>query len=165
MPYRRTTLALVLGLSLAALGACANQPLPGENPTPARVQPTAPPPPTGGTTTTSYVREDGVEVITTTFVEPDPADPTSAVVEGEVEVVPEDTSAVRQAAVENCYNYAWSQVAHDQQIQHDRASLFDMSSNADINVFTTRLEEYGNEKRRGRLFDDCMSSMGYGPNQ
>lgn len=159
MSLRRSALLLTAGLTLAALAGCANQPMPGENPTPARSQPAAPPPSAlegsaGGTTATGAVLEEG----TTTGAAPE----ATLAVEGEAgDAVEPVTGEARQAAIEDCYNYAWSQVAHDQQVQHDRAALFDESNIGSTSNFTERLDEYGNEKRRGQLFDNCMAAKGY----
>lgn len=154
MQHRRTAFLFALGLSLAVLSGCANQPMPGENPTPNRSEPAPPPPSSGGSGGSTGLAPEGTAT---------GADPEAALeVEGEADDAVEPvTGEARQAAIEDCYNYAWSQVALDQQVQDDRSALFDQSNMGSSSNLSTKLDEYGNEKRRGQLFDDCMAAKGY----
>lgn len=153
MPSR---LVLVLALAAAAaLAGCANQPLPGENPTPARSTPAAPPP----TGSSSGGGSGGVN--TYGAATPDPN--TGVTVqdeEGNATKAPSD--AQKQKDAEDCYTYAQASVARDIQVQDDRQAIFDTSSNnRDVYAFQSRMTEYGNEQRRGELYDNCMTSKGY----
>jgi hypothetical protein len=147
-------------LALLALGACANQPLPGVNPTPAAAPAVAPPPPGVGTSTST-------DVTTTTTVTATTDAAGEPIVEVETEVDPAAqpvaarTPEQREADIEDCYNYAWSQVQHDVQVQDDRSGVVDSTVNPGFTEFTQQLDDYGNEKRRGALFDNCMRSKGY----
>ena len=162
MSLRRSALLLTAGLTLAARAGCANQPMPGENPTPARSQPAAPPPSAVSGTTAGSTGGTASGVSLDEGTATGAAPETALEVEGEADDAVEPvTGEARQAAIEDCYNYAWSQVAHDQQVQHDRAALFDESNIGSTSNFTERLDEYGNEKRRGQLFDNCMAAKGY----
>lgn len=144
-------LALIC-LAAALLAGCANQPMPGENPTPARTEPAAPPP--GGTTGSSSVPTYGAS--------PDPAAGGVSVQDESGAVTPAPDNAQRQKDAEDCYNYAQASVARDIQVQDDRSAIFDESSNnRDVYAFTNRLDEFGNEQRLGALYDDCMTSKGY----
>jgi len=142
--------------ALLALPACEHQPMPGVNPTPASA-PIAPPPPTTvdvtdtTVTTTTSIAPSGQEVIEVDETE----------TEVEVEVEPAAYSAAREAAISDCYAFAWSQVQHDVLVQEDRAGIVDSTVNPGFTVFTQELDAYGNEKRRGELFDKCMEAKGY----
>ncbi len=152
MPSR---LVLVLTLAAAAaLAGCANQPLPGENPTPARSTPAAPPP--GGSTSGGSGGIDTYGAAT-----PDPN--TGVTVEdGQGNATKAPSDAQKQKDAEDCYTYAQASVARDIQVQDDRQAIFDTSSNnRDVYAFTSRMTEYGNEQRRGELYADCMASKGY----
>jgi hypothetical protein len=165
-PFAMTPNALSLAVlaccSFLALVACEHQPMPGVNPTPSSA-PQAPPPPgtTGAAGTT-------VDVTTTTITET--AEPTAG--GGEVvevdetqtqvqETVPAVSSAQREADMADCYAFARSQVQHDINVQDDSATVVDSTVNPGYTVFTQELTDYGNEKRRGELFDNCMAAKGY----
>jgi len=135
----------------AALSACANQPLPGVNPTPAR---TSPPP--GATTAPVVVEEETVVV-----VDEDGVERVVAVEEG-VEVVPAVSNAQREADIQDCHAYASAQVTRDERMQDDRAALFSQNNLDPTYALVTQMDNFGNEQRRGRLFDNCMEAKGYG---
>jgi hypothetical protein len=154
MPSSR--LALIC-LAAVLLAGCANQPMPGQNPTPARTEPAAPPP--GGTAGSSTTPTYGASP------DPDPAGGVTVQDEsGTVTAAPDN--AQREKDAEDCYTYAHASVARDIQVQDDRSAIFDQSSNnRDVYAFTNRLDEFGNEQRLGALYDDCMTSKGYAANQ
>jgi len=165
MSFAGSLRSAVLGLVLAAaallaLAGCENQPLPGVDPTPAAAPAAAPPPPALGTPTTT-------DLITTTTVTTttDAAGEPVVEVETETDAGAQPASAKtpeqREADIEDCYNYAWSQVQHDVQVQDDRSGVVDSTVNPGFTEFTQQLDDYGNEKRRGALFDNCMRSKGY----
>lgn len=144
---------LLAAALLLALAACESQPFPGVDPTPPRGQPAGPPPSNSGLT-------EETTVVTTTTIE----EPGGTVVEEEEieeETTPAVTAEQRQADIADCYAYAWSQVKFDEQVQNDTGYLSESSVNPGLTVFTKRLDNYGNEKRRGELFDSCMESKGY----
>jgi hypothetical protein len=155
----RTTPLIAL-LALLALAGCQNQPLPGVNPTPAAAPAGAPPPPAVGTATTT-----DVTTVTTVTSATDATGGPVVEVETEVDETVQPASAKtpeqREADIEDCYNYAWSQTQHDVQVQDDRAGVIDSTVNPGFTDFTQRLDNYGNEKRRGELFDNCMLAKGY----
>lgn len=148
----RPLLALACCAFLALVG-CENQPLPGVNPTPASA-PLAPPPPetvdvttTTVTTTTTGTGEEVIEV-----------DETEVQVE---ETAPAVSSAQREADIADCYAFSRSQVQRDIDVQDDSATIVDSTVNPGFTVFTQELTDFGNEKRRGELFDSCMVAKGY----
>lgn len=144
----RVALVMVLALVLAG---CANQPLPGENPTPARSEPAAPPP--GGTA--------GSSVAPTYGASPEPA-AGGVTLQDEAGATQAPSNAQREKDAEDCYTYAQASVARDIQVQDDRSAIFDTSSNSrDVYAFTNRLDEYGNQQRLGSLYDSCMAAKGY----
>lgn len=68
----------------------------------------------------------------------------------------------RQADVEDCYNYARSQVAHDVQIQDDRAGIFTESSRSETLYYQMqKMTDYENEQHLDELYHSCMRSKGY----
>ena len=151
-------LRLVLALAccaLLALVACENQPMPGVNPTPASA-PQAPPPPetvdvtTTTVTTTSSTTSTGEEVIE--------VEETETQVE---ETVPAVSSEQREADIADCYAFSRSQVQRDIDVQDDSSTVVDSTVNPGFTAFTQELTDYGNEKRRGELFDNCMVAKGY----
>lgn len=153
MPSR---LAILCLLAATALAGCANQPMPGQNPTPARTEP-APPPPAGS----------GGSTVTPTYgASPDPAAGGVTVQDQSGGTTQAPSNAQREKDAEDCYTYARASVARDIQVQDDRSAIFDESSNnRDVYAFTNRLDEYGNEQRFNSLFADCMSSKGYAGGQ
>jgi hypothetical protein len=149
----RTVLALAC-CAFLALVACEHQPMPGVNPTPASA-PQAPPPPetvdvTTTTVTTTSSTGTGEEVI--------------AVEETETqteETQPAVSSEQREADIADCYAFSRSQVQRDIDVQDDSATVVDSTVNPGFTAFTQDLTDYGNEKRRGALFDNCMVAKGY----
>ena len=146
--------------SFLVLVACEHQPMPGVNPTPASA-PQAPPPPgtTGDVTTTTTT-------VTTTVDTTSTGEEIITVDETEVQTQTEPTqppvsSAQREADIADCYAFARSQVQHDINVQDDSATVVDSTVNPGYTSFTQELTDYGNEKRRGELFDKCMAAKGY----
>lgn len=152
LSLRRLSLAALL--LTVALAGCANQPLPGVNPTPAR---TAPPPPATASETVVIeetevvVNDDGSETVVT--------------VQEEVEVVPTVTNAQREADIQDCYAYASAQVTRDERMQDDRAALFSQNNLDPTYALVKQMDDFGNERRRGQLFDNCMEAKGYAEQQ
>ena len=141
--------------ALLTLAACENQPLPGVNPTPASAPQALPPPSatvdtTTTVTTTTATTSSGEEVIT--------VEETEVVVE---ETEPAVSSEQREADIADCYAFSRSQVQHDIDVQEDSATVVDSTVNPGFTAFTQELDDYGNEKRRGQLFDNCMVAKGY----
>jgi hypothetical protein len=153
MPSR---LVLVVTLAAAAaLAGCANQPMPGENPTPARSSPAVPPP----TGSASGGGSGGVNTYGAATPDPDTG---VTLQDEEGNTTQARSDAQKQKDAEDCYTYAQASVARDIQVQDDRQAIFDTSSNnRDVYAFTSRMTEYGNEQRRGELYADCMASKGY----
>jgi hypothetical protein len=147
-------------LGLLALGACENQPLPGVNPTPAAAPAVAPPPPAVGTSTSTDVTTT-TTITTTTDAAGEPVVEVETEVDENAQPASAKTPEQREADIEDCYNYAWSQVQHDVQVQDDSSTVVDSTVNPGFTAFTEELDDYGNEKRRGELFDNCMRSKGY----
>jgi hypothetical protein len=156
----RRTSPLIALLVLLALGGCENQPLPGVNPTPAAAPAAAPPPPGVGTSTTTDVTTV-TTVTTTTDAAGEPVVEVETEVDESAQPAAAKTPEQREADIEDCYNYAWSQVQHDVQVQDDRSGVVDSTVNPGFTEFTQKLDNYGNEKRRGELFDNCMRTKGY----
>ncbi len=154
MPSRFALIAVLTAVLAVPLAGCANQPLPGQNPTPARSAPAAPPP-TGASSGGGG---------TTTFSTATPAPGTGVTLQDEQGgTTQEPSNEARQKDAEDCYTYAQASVARDIQVQDDRSAIFDESSNnRDVYAFTNRLDEYGNQQRRGELYDNCMTAKGYG---
>lgn len=128
--------------ALVAVAGCANQPFPGQDPTPAAQPKTAPPPPATSGTDSSQggVTLDNGGSATTT--------------------VP--STAATQDDMSACYAYASSQKAHDEQIEDDRAAYFNQgTNNASVYVFTSNVANYANEKRQDDLYNDCLRAKGY----
>jgi hypothetical protein len=139
MTPRRCLLAFA---ALVALAGCANQPFPGQDPTPAAQPKTAPPPPATAGKDSS---QGGVTVDNGT------ATYTTA-----------PSAAATQADMAACYAYASSQKAHDEQIEDDRAAYFNQgTNNASVYAFTSNVANYANEKRQDDLYDECLKSKGY----
>lgn len=154
LPALRPVLALAVTAFLA-LVACEHQPLPGVNPTPASA-PQAPPPPstvTVDTTTTTVT-----ETTTSSGQEEVQVEETTTQVE---ETVPTVTSEQREADIADCYAFSRSQVQRDIDVQDDSSTVVDSTVNPGFTAFTQELTDFGNEKRRGELFDNCMRAKGY----
>jgi hypothetical protein len=159
--FRAARPGLLLALLAAlALGACENQPMPGVNPTPAAAPAVAPPPPGVGTSTSADVVST-TTVSTTTDAAGEPVVEVETEVDENAQPASARTPEQREGDIEGCYNYAWSQVQHDVQVQDDSSTVVDSTVNPGFTAFTQKLDNYGNEKRRGELFDNCMRAKGY----
>lgn len=148
---------LIATACIGALAACENQPFPGQDPTPP-TSPAAMPPP-------SEVDVEETMVEETTTRAPGPAgttDETITVETTDIEIETPAPDAQREAAVQDCYAYATSQVARDYQVQYDSGTVIDPAYQGQaVTGFMTRMNDYGNERRRQTLFNKCMTARGY----
>ena len=150
---------VVLGGLLLAVAACGSQPASDGSASPRGAE-VAPPPPSSDVVPSGNVEAPPLIVDEEDVVVVEEEEEVVVVEEGETETVLTSNPA-RQRDIEDCYAYATAQVARDAQVQKDRAPLFAQFNSNPTYVWTSRMDAYGNEKRRGKLFDSCMAAKGY----
>lgn len=147
---RGVGMALLLALAVAA---CRQQPLPGVNPTPGRLNP----PPAGSSQPDPPLTVSGETAVPETAIESDASG----------WVAPDVDPAQHQADLQSCYSFANAQVRHDEQIDDDRGTIFGSNNAATAgNLFSYQraIRPYGSEQRFEELFRNCMRSRGYAQN-
>ncbi len=147
---RAVGIAVCLILTVAA---CRQQPLPGVNPTPARLSP----PPAGSSQPDPPLTVTGETAVPETVIQDDASG----------WVAPEVDADQHQADLQSCYSFANAQVRHDEQINDDRGSLFGSNNSArggNLYSYQRAIRPYGSEQRFEELFRNCMRSRGYAQN-
>jgi hypothetical protein len=94
--------------------------------------------------------------------QPTAPQPTGTLVQGGKWVREDATDAQRQAAIDDCYNYAVGSVQRSQQVEDDsqaaRETSADLRGYAD---FQSRLQAHAGQRRVHTLFTECMEDKGY----
>lgn len=67
-----------------------------------------------------------------------------------------------QTDIDACFRFASAQIDRDSQIDYDRQQVRDVDDQVQgMAALSRRVDHYTAKRRRGSLFDSCMTSKGY----
>jgi hypothetical protein len=67
-----------------------------------------------------------------------------------------------QTDIDACFRYASAQIDRDSRIDYDRRQGRDIDDQVQgMTALSRRVDYYTEKRRRGSLFDSCMTSKGY----